>query len=48
MFKPKKEEDARSLYSGVSKASKNILDMSVNELLAVRIPSVRMTYKIEE
>jgi hypothetical protein len=48
MFKPKKEDDARSLYSGVSKGSKSILDMSVNELLAVRIPAVRTTSKIEE
>ena len=38
MFKPKKEDDSKSLYSAVSRTSKSVLDMSVNELLAVRIP----------
>ena len=48
MFKPKKEDDARSVVSNVSKTSKNILDMSINELLSVRIPVARASYKIEE
>lgn len=47
MWKPKKEDDAKSLYSNASK-TKSILDMSVNELLAVRIPAPRATSKIEE
>jgi hypothetical protein len=48
MFKPKKEDDARSMVSNVSKTSKNILDMSINELLSVRIPVARASSKIEE
>ena len=32
----KKDDDNKSMYSNMSK---NILDMNVNELLAVRIPS---------
>jgi hypothetical protein len=47
MFKPKKEDDTRSLVSNASKTSKSILDMSINELLAVRIP-VGRTSRIEE
>ena len=38
MFKPKKDDESKSLYSAVSRTSKSVLDMSVNELLAVRIP----------
>lgn len=38
MFKLKKEDDAKSQYSSASKNAKNILDMSINELLSVRIP----------
>jgi hypothetical protein len=49
MFKPKREDDARSVVSSVSKTSKSILDMSINELLAVRIPvATRTPSKIEE
>jgi hypothetical protein len=48
MFKPKREDDARSMVSSVSKTSKSILDMSINELLAVRIPVARTPSKIEE
>lgn len=50
MFKPKREDDARSMVSSVSKTSKSILDMSINELLAVRIPvaTTRTPSKIEE
>lgn len=47
MFKPKKEDDSRSMVSNVSK-SKSILDMSINELLAVRIPVARTASKVEE
>jgi|LakMenE01Jun11ns_1017448.scaffolds.fasta_scaffold9408932_1 hypothetical protein len=46
MFKPKKDDDTKSIQSSMSKASKSILDMSVNELLSVRIP-VRTTSKVE-
>ena len=34
----KKDDDNKSMYSNMSK---NILDMNVNELLAVRIPCGR-------
>jgi hypothetical protein len=30
MFKPKREDDARSVVSNISKTSKSILDMSMN------------------
>ena len=35
-----KEDDSKSLVSGMSKASKNIIDMTVNELLGLRIPTM--------
>jgi hypothetical protein len=45
MLKPKKEDESKSIRkdddckSIYSNRSKSILDMNVNELLAVRIPS---------
>jgi hypothetical protein len=46
MFKPRKDDDNKSIYSSVSKTSKSVLDMSVNELLAVRIPLARATSRL--
>jgi hypothetical protein len=48
MFKPKKDDDTKSVQSNLSKISKSILDMSVNELLTVRIPATaRVSSKSE-
>ena len=37
MFKLKKDDDVQSV-SNMSRTSKNVMDMSVNELLGMRIP----------
>jgi hypothetical protein len=48
MFRMSKEEDSKSMVSSVSKTSKNVMDMSVNELLSMRIPRTQSTRRIEE
>lgn len=35
-----KDDDSKSLVSGISRNSKNIIDMTVNELLGLRIPTM--------
>ena len=42
-----KEDESKSIVSGMSRASKNVMDMSVNELLSMRIPIARSNSKIE-
>lgn len=43
LHKDNKEDDSKSMVSGISKTSKNIIDMTVNELLGLRIPMVQRT-----
>jgi hypothetical protein len=45
MFKTKKDDDSKSMVSNVSRTSKSVLDMSVNELLGARIQAPRQSYK---
>jgi len=41
LHKEKKgDDDNKSMVSGISKTSKNIIDMTVNELLGLRIPTM--------
>ena len=42
-----KEDESKSVVSNMSKVSKNIMDMNVNELLALRIPIARSNSKID-
>lgn len=49
MFRLSKDDESKSVVSNMSKTSKNIIDMSVNELLSMRIPVARSNSKrIEE
>ena len=47
MFKTKKEDDLKSV-SNMSKASKNVIDMTVNELLSLRMPMPRSNSKVDK
>ena len=43
-----REDESKSIISNMSKTSKNVMDMSVNELLSLRIPIARSSSKIVE
>ena len=46
MFKIK-NDDQKSVVSKMSKTSKSVIDMSVNELLSLKIPLARSSSKVE-
>jgi len=46
MLKLKKDDDIKSV-SNVSRTSKNFMDMSVNDLLAIRLPPPSSKAKIQ-
>ena len=45
MFKIK-NDDQKSVVSRMSKTSKSVIDMSVNELLSLKIPLARSSSKV--